>query len=59
MWMQRSRILWLKERDRNTKFFNAKAVWRDQKNNTKKLVELDGVEHAGQEAMGAAATSYF
>jgi len=42
MWLQRSRITWLKEGDRNTKLFHRKAVWRAKKNRIKKLKQDEG-----------------
>jgi cytidylate kinase len=41
MWLQRSRIAWLKEGDRNTKFFHLKAVARARKNRIKRLRDDD------------------
>ena len=43
MWLQRSRISWLKEGDRNTKFFKNKAVWRARKNKIRQLTDSVGV----------------
>ena len=42
MWMQRSRISWLKEGDRNTKYFQSKAVWRARKNKIRELTDSIG-----------------
>ncbi|XP_010229884.1 uncharacterized protein LOC100821562 [Brachypodium distachyon] len=41
LWMQRSRIDWIKAGDRNTKFFHQKAVWRVKKNKIVRLCDAN------------------
>jgi exonuclease III len=59
LWLQRSRIAWLKEGDRNTKFFHRKAVWRARKNRIMALKDHDGVVQDTPSEMERMATSYF
>jgi hypothetical protein len=59
LWMQRSRITWLKEGDRNTRFFDQKAVWRARRNTIKKLKGDDDVWYDAPSDMERMASSYF
>lgn len=42
MWLQCSRIAWLKEGDSNMGYFHRQAVWRARKNHIKKLKDDEG-----------------
>ena len=59
LWLQRSRITWLKEGDRNTRFFHQKAVWRARKNKIRKLKDAEGVWQETPSDMERMASSYF
>jgi hypothetical protein len=59
LWLQRSCIDWLREGDRNTKFFHQKAVWRARRNKITKLRDSDGVTQTVPTEMQRMAVSYF
>jgi hypothetical protein len=59
LWLQRSRITWMKEGDRNTRFFHQTAVWRARKNKIKKLKDSEGIWKDEPPDMERMATAYF
>jgi hypothetical protein len=59
MWLQRSRINWLREGDRNTKYFHRKAMWRAKKNKIRRLKWDDGSWCLDEIEMQGMAESYF
>ncbi|XP_074299432.1 uncharacterized protein LOC141630527 [Silene latifolia] len=58
-WRQRSRALWLRDGDRNTKFFHLRATERKRKNHIAKLINDDGVSCTGREEVSMVAVNYF
>ncbi|XP_062186766.1 uncharacterized protein LOC133890399 [Phragmites australis] len=59
MWLQRSRISWLREGDRNTSFFHRKAVYRSKKNKIQKLKNSVGRWIDKDVELEALATGFF
>jgi hypothetical protein len=59
LWLQRARVDWLREGDRNTKFFHQKATWRARKNRIRKLKEAQGVWVEDQARMKEMVNEYF
>ncbi|XP_074299234.1 uncharacterized protein LOC141630292 [Silene latifolia] len=58
-WRQRSRALWLRDGDKNTKFFHMRAGERKRKNFIAKLIDDEGVIRMGDEKVGVVANNYF
>ncbi|XP_074266876.1 uncharacterized protein LOC141590167 [Silene latifolia] len=58
-WRQRSRALWLRDGDKNTKFFHMRAGERKRKNSIAKLIDDEGVTRMGDEEVGVVANGYF
>jgi hypothetical protein len=59
MWQQRSRATWLKEGDKNSKFFHAKAKQRGRINSIKKLKDDRGVWWNGRDKVEKVLVDYF
>ena len=59
LWLQRSRITWLKEGERNTKYLHRRAVWRARQNLIQRLRKQDGTRCSVPSDMERMAHSYF
>lgn len=58
-WKQRSRVLWLSEGDKNTKFFHSHASERRRVNKIKSLKNEDGRVVKSEREISRVATDYF
>ena len=58
-WRQKSRVLWLREGDRNSKYFHALVKQRRAKNRITQLLDENGNVVEDEEGLVAIATSYF
>ncbi|KAL8478339.1 hypothetical protein ACS0TY_030301 [Phlomoides rotata] len=58
-WFQRSRVLWLKDGDRNTSFFHTKASQRRRRNTIHRIKDGEGIWARDSEGIGKVLTDYF
>ena len=58
-WRQKSRVLWLREGDRNSKYFHALVKQRRARNRITQLLDENGNVVKDEEGLVAIATSYF
>lgn len=58
-WKQKSRVFWLREGDKNTKFFHALTKQRRARNKITQLLDADGNLVEDEEGLVVIATSYF
>ncbi|KAA3457072.1 reverse transcriptase [Gossypium australe] len=58
-WSQRARIQWLREGDRNTRYFHVRATSRKKKNHIERLNDSNGVWHEDSKEICNVAWIYF
>ncbi|KAF7844569.1 protein BPS1, chloroplastic-like [Senna tora] len=59
LWRQRSRAVWLKEGDLNTKFFHRKANQRRNRNTIRRIRDEHNIFHSDSNGLVNTITSYF
>ncbi|CAM8967066.1 unnamed protein product [Rhodiola kirilowii] len=59
MWQQRSRVLWLNQGDRNTKFFHARASHRKKRNWIHSLKDGQGINQSDEKVKRRIVADYF
>lgn len=59
LWLQRSRIMWLKDGERNTSYLHRRAAWRVRRNYIQRLWRMDGTWRNVPSDMEHMATLYF
>jgi hypothetical protein len=59
LWHQKSRIRWLKEGERNTKFFHRTTMARRAHNKILKIKDQDGIERESHQEIESALVSHF
>lgn len=59
MWHQRSRILWLKDEDKNSKFFHTKASQRKKRNAITRICNEEGQWVSQRKAVEKMLVQYF
>ncbi|KAL1185194.1 hypothetical protein V6Z11_A01G098600 [Gossypium hirsutum] len=58
-WAQRARNQWLREGDRNTRYFHVRATGRKEKNSIDKLKDMQGMWHEDKNEICHIIWSYF
>ena len=59
LWFQRSKILWAKFGDRNSKFFHSHALQRKRKNLIRKLMDSNGRVFEDNEGIAECLMQYY
>ena len=59
MWLQRSRVSWLKEGDKNTSYFHKKASGRRRQNHISKIKNSEGSTVDDEEGIAQIFNQYF
>lgn len=58
-WSQKARINWLREGDRNTKYFHAATAERRKRNRLDAILDESGIKYEGEEEIAGVFTKFF